>query len=246
MKDMSQKAVFFDCWDTVISFKEKVNTWNTEPLKKHCRNLKDIDFKELEHFSDEFLSGYMTSHSRYEITAIQFLSLLVETFHIDLDCSIPDCVHEILFYLLPEAMPDIMPFLKTLEKDGIPYAILSNTIYGEKDTFDLVRRLLPEANFQFLLASSHVGIKKPYELFFQTGMRKMSVLPENSIYIGDSFYADVWGANRAKMKNVIWLNPKGKSTERFRPFVEDFDSLKFIECKGYQDVLEKYQRGEIF
>ncbi len=246
MKEQKRKAVFFDCWDTVISFREKVRTWNTEPLKKHCRNRDRVDFSEVEAFSDSFLGKYLSAPGLYEITAEQFLGLLVERFHLELDCPVPECVREILCYLLPEPMPGIEKFLAALDDDEVPYAILSNTIYGEKETFDIVQKLLPKANFRFLLGSSTFGIKKPYELFFETGMARLDAKPEEAIYIGDSFYADVWGANRAGMNNAIWLNSRKKDKERFRPYIDDFDTLTYLECQDYEEVLLHYRKGDLF
>ncbi len=241
-----QRGVLFDCWDTVISFREKIPTWNTEPLKKHCRNRKQVDFSAIEAFADSFLGKYLAHSGLYEITAEQFLNLLIERFHLELDCSVPECVHEILFFLLPEPMPGIESFLSALDADHISYAILSNTIYGEKETFDIVKTLLPKANFRFLIGSSTFGIKKPYELFFETGMNRLKTRPEDTIYIGDSFFADVWGANRARMNNVVWLNSRRKDKERFRSEIDAFDSLCYLECRDYADVLNHYHKGDLF
>lgn len=246
MNTKNAKAVLFDCWDTVISFREKTHTWNIEPLRKHCLNSDKIDFGALERFSDDFLKEYLFSKSHYEITAEQFLNLLVTFFHLELDVSIEECVHEILFYLLPDPMPGLLPFLEELDKDGIPYAILSNTIYDEKDTFDIVKTLLPQASFRFLLGSSSVGIKKPFPLFFRLGMDKIGVDPDHAIYIGDSFFADVLGSNKAGMKKAVWLNTKKKDLKTYLPYLEeDIRELRFVECRDYQDVLALYRKGEL-
>lgn len=247
MDNSEQRAVFFDCWDTVISFREKIRTWNTEPLKKHCRNRDRIDFSKVEAFSDAFFEAYFKSGSPYEITACQFLNLIVQNFDLELDCALTDCVHEILFYLLPEPMEGLQDFLDLLEGNGIPYAILSNTIYDEDDTAEIVHKLLPKANFRFLLGSSSIGVKKPNPLFFKTGMKRMGVLPENSLYIGDSFMADVVGANRAEMNGAIWLNWRRREKEQFRSYAEsEYASLRMTECHSYREVIERFARGELF
>ena len=144
-------------------------------------------------------------------------------------------------------MEGLQDFLDLLEGNGIPYAILSNTIYDEDDTAEIVHKLLPKANFRFLLGSSSIGVKKPNPLFFKTGMKRMGVLPENSLYIGDSFMADVVGANRAEMNGAIWLNWRRREKEQFRSYAEsEYDSLRMTECHSYREVIGRFARGELF
>ena len=178
----SNKAVFFDCWDTVISFQERTPSWNVEPLKKHALNPEEINFKAVEDYSERFLRDYMNSRMFYEIDAVQFYNLMVYNFNIKLDCTTKECIHEILNHLNPEPLEGIMDFLKRLERDNIYYAILSNTIYDEDDTFAIIKRKLPDAHFNFFLGSSKIAVKKPYELFFNTGLNLAHKRKEDSIY----------------------------------------------------------------
>lgn len=239
------KAVFFDCWDTLISFKMKTATWNTDCLKRHSLNSKQVDWKAVNAFADDFLNTYICSGSLYEIQAEQFLNLLVINFKLELDCSISECVHEILSSLSPTVVPLVDAFLNLLNRDGIYHAVLSNTIYDSDDTFKLINKLLPDNGLQFFLGSAEIGVKKPNKLFFEAGLNKSGIKKENAIYIGDSFYADINGAFSAGFNNVIWLNPTRKDAASFAKFI-DYNKISFIDVSSFKDVIKLYEGGRLW
>jgi FMN phosphatase YigB (HAD superfamily) len=243
--DNQDRAVFFDCWDTVISFHEKTRSWNTETLKAHSRNRDDIDWAAVEKFSLDFIHGYYSSYSFYEITARQFLTLIVMQFSLDLDCPIDTCVHEILTHLDPVAIPGLVPFIRHLEEQHIYYAILSNTIYTDEDTLSLIWRLVPEAHFAFFLGSARIGVKKPNPAFFHAGLSLAKKKPENSVYIGDSFYADAVGSYEAGFHKTIWLNWRKKVIDDYPKNVFTRTPV-YTECDSYEAVDKLLETGELW
>ncbi len=243
----SDKAVFFDCWDTVIQFATKYENWNSLPLFRHSVNREEINWDEVDAFLKKFFDEYYSTNEKYEIFDFQIYHLLCRYFGIKLDCSIAECTTEILGNLSPSPMPGVSEFLSLLDKDGIYYAILSNTCYDEDISFDLVKKQLPTSNFKLFAASDVVGVKKPNPLFFEVGLKMSQKLPENSVYIGDNIFADVYGSNRAHFNNSIWLNAKGKDIDKV--FVDkniDFRKLNFTECRSYRDVIDLYKEGRLW
>ncbi len=241
----NKKAVFFDCWDTLISFKMKTATWNIDCLKRHSLNSKQVDWDDINLFANSFLKSYLQSGSLYEIQAEQFLNLIVINFKLNLDCTIKECVHEILSSLSPTAIPYADLFLDILNRDGIYHAVLSNTIYDSDDTFKLVNKLLPNNGLQFLLGSAEIGVKKPNKLFFNAGLNKAGIKKENAIYIGDSFYADINGAFFSGFNNVIWLNASHKSSSDYSK-LNDFDKISFVDVSSFKEVIELYRGGRLW
>lgn len=238
------KYVFFDCWDTVISFKEKTKSWNTECLKRHCTNLSEVDFNQVEGLASEFLKQYYFSFNEYEITAKQFLTYLVLNSNIKLDCSIEHCTHDILSHLCPDMVPGLDKLLSYLDDNCIYYAILSNTIYDDQDTFYLVNKLVPNNHFRFFLGSAKIGVKKPNPLFFETGLKVAGAKSSEAIYIGDSYIADVLGSNRAKFSSSIWLNSKNKKKNDYN-FYSGFNQASYFECHNYDEVTDLFKKKGI-
>lgn len=60
--------------------------------------------------------------------------------------------------------------------------------------------------FKEVLLSEKVGVKKPHPFIFKKAMKLAQAKPENSIMIGDDWYADIYGASRAGMRS-IYFNP---------------------------------------
>ena len=246
MSDKKLEAVFFDCWDTLISFEMKTKAWNFEPLRKHTLHPESVNWDEVNEFVETFLKGYYFSHSLYEIKDDSVMRLVVRYFHLELDCDIDTCVSEVLTHLDPKPIPHIEDFLKLLDDNHIPYGVLSNTIYTEKDTKDLIDKLIPSNHCQFVFGSADVAVKKPNPIFFQLGCRYLNVKEENSIYIGDSFNLDVMGSQKAGYGTSIWLNHKNKVLEEMTWIASlgDSDYLKtpHVEAKSYLDVIDFVKR----
>lgn len=58
--------------------------------------------------------------------------------------------------------------------------------------------------FRSITTSEEVGLKKPHPSVFNAAMKKASVAPQKSIMIGDSFEADIIGANNAGMHTLFF------------------------------------------
>lgn len=230
-------GVFFDCWETVLKFEEKVNDWNVRPLFHHAVNRKEIDWDAVQEFSERFFHDYYLSFSLYEITVNEYLNLLVWTFHIVIDAPLSVIADEIFDYLNPSPVEGLPELIKSLDEREIPYAILSNTIYTQDASMKLIDRLIPGHHFRFFLASSDIGVKKPNPLFFQTGVIHDKKDIHESVYIGDSFYQDVVGSYRAGFKKSIWLNRRKKDRHLYRDRVPNIDAIPCEDVSSYEPVL---------
>ncbi|MDN3724322.1 YjjG family noncanonical pyrimidine nucleotidase [Aequorivita sp. SDUM287046] len=58
--------------------------------------------------------------------------------------------------------------------------------------------------FKTVTTSEEVGLKKPHPSVFQAALNKASAVPNKSVMIGDSFEADIIGANNAGMHTLFF------------------------------------------
>ncbi len=58
--------------------------------------------------------------------------------------------------------------------------------------------------FNTITTSEEVGLKKPNPVIFETALLKASVKPQNAIMIGDSFEADILGAENVEMQTLFF------------------------------------------
>lgn len=243
MKNVSAiKSILFDCWDTLIEFHCENPYWNIQSLMNHCQNKDEVNFDDVFLFSENYFRQYYRSHLDYEVGVRSILSLFVDHFSIRLDCPLEQCTHEILPELSPKPVKGILEFLSFLDERKIPYGCLSNTIYEEKDTLDILQKVLGRP-FGFLLASSSVSVKKPNPLFFQVGAKKMGAVLFSSMYIGDKLYQDAYGSMKSGFAFSVFLDWKLQKEKQERELreihhVEPFDHIYVTSYDDLRRIIE--------
>lgn len=65
-------------------------------------------------------------------------------------------------------------------------------------------------HFSTVTTSEEVGVKKPNPMIFSSALKKANVNASNSIMIGDTFEADILGAEAAGMKTLFYNHRKSK------------------------------------
>ena len=99
--------------------------------------------------------------------------------------------------------PWVIESLETLKAQGYSISVISNSD-------GRVAQVLAEtglAKFMDKIYDSQiVGIEKPDAGIFRLALKELSISPEDAIFVGDMFYTDVLGANRAGIK-AVHLDP---------------------------------------
>ena len=63
------------------------------------------------------------------------------------------------------------------------------------------------------MLSGELGVKKPDPRIFWEAASLLGAEPEECLYVGDAYEADVIGSRKARMK-VCWFNPYGMQPPR--------------------------------
>jgi len=96
--------------------------------------------------------------------------------------------------------PDVHPTLAALKKRDLQLAIVSNWSWRLPD---LVRELGLADYFDFIVVSARVGCAKPHPGIFQAALQRARARPEQAIHVGDSYHADVLGAQAVGITGVL-------------------------------------------
>jgi HAD superfamily hydrolase (TIGR01549 family) len=128
-----------------------------------------------------------------------------------------DCVH-----------PDVPPVLSQLSDAGFSLAVVSNR---SRPYDDLMTALDLTQFFEFWLAAGELGSFKPDPTVLQHAAERAGVRAEQTVYVGDNFYADVVGARAAGMHPVLF-DPKGVYPEVDCLVIRDITHLEplFLAC----------------
>jgi putative hydrolase of the HAD superfamily len=95
-----------------------------------------------------------------------------------------------------------------------------------------LRTLGMEKLFDCILLSEEIGIRKPDPGIFWKAAEMLARKPEECLYVGDSYRADVVGAKKAGV-TVCWFNPDG-----LRPSAEVKPDFEIVELHEILEILE--------
>ena len=98
-------------------------------------------------------------------------------------------------------VPGAKQLLWELREMGYKLALLSNQ---REPLNGLAIELGIIEHFDFTLAAGQVGSRKPSPLIFQQAVRMAGVQPEEAVHVGDNYYSDGVGAQRAGVFPVLF------------------------------------------
>jgi len=96
---------------------------------------------------------------------------------------------------------DVRRMLHALQQAGYIMAVISNRDKPFQET--LIAHGLSEF-FPYALAAGEVAIYKPEPGIFEHALKQMNVTAHETVYVGDNYYADVVGAQRAGLEPVLY------------------------------------------
>ncbi len=105
--------------------------------------------------------------------------------------------------------------LEEVKEKGYLTAIVSNFDYAPTahaliDKYDIGRF------FEQIVISEEVGWRKPKDIIFKRALELLKIEPEDALFVGDNFNADVRGAKAVGIKTV-WLSKNLASQETGPP-----------------------------
>jgi putative hydrolase of the HAD superfamily len=94
--------------------------------------------------------------------------------------------------------------LQSLRGWGLRLGLISNTLWpGEAHRQDLDRHGL-SGYLDHLVFSADVEAWKPQREVFQMALNALALQPDETVFVGDSLYHDIWGAQQAGLR-AVWI-----------------------------------------
>ena len=123
--------------------------------------------------------------------------------------------------------PDVAPTLQGLSGRGLKLGIISN---WDDRLRPLLSALRLDAHFEVIVISCEVGASKPASAIFEAAIAQLGVPADSILHVGDSFEADVQGANSAGLRAVRVDRESGTFNETHVGSL--LDLLRLIEPGG--------------
>ena len=119
---------------------------------------------------------------------------------------------------IPDEVHTVVPELKN---KGYVLGVVSNRDNPYQEEID---RMGMEGYFHFSLAAGEVQSWKPEPEIFYAALERADSTAQETLYIGDNYFADVLGALRAGLWPVLY-DPKGLFQETDCPVIASFEGL---------------------
>jgi HAD superfamily hydrolase (TIGR01549 family) len=97
-------------------------------------------------------------------------------------------------------IPGVLETLKRLRIAGFSLGVISNRT---KPYLEQLKALDLEGYFELIVAAGEIKAWKPEPEIFLHALREMNLKAEETIYVGDNYFADVVGARRAGLQPVL-------------------------------------------
>ncbi|OGD54231.1 hypothetical protein A3K80_07835 [Candidatus Bathyarchaeota archaeon RBG_13_38_9] len=213
---MTIKALLFDLGGTLVH--RNVDDHIADEVA-----VKDIaDYMVSKGFSvdqESFLEKYWSHYRRLneyrenfmiEIPMVVWLSeLLYDVCGEHLDFKLLSKAEKVIVDARVESAILLPKTIEVLEELSSKYrlGIITNTSSGQVADRVLASLKLNRF-FDYVIASSEIGVRKPYPGIFFYIVKEMFIRPEEALFIGDSIKHDIVGSNMVNMKSCL-IGQKG-------------------------------------
>jgi putative hydrolase of the HAD superfamily len=120
--------------------------------------------------------------------------------------------------------PDVTPTLTRLREHGYRVGLVSN----RRHPLDaLATELGLAGHFDFTLCAGQANSWKPDPAIFRQAATLAGCAPENCVYVGDNYYADIQGAEAAGLQPVL-IDPLGLFPEATCPVIRTMAELEKV------------------
>lgn len=228
------KMIIFDYGHTLLYEPDSDFLRGEKEIYKHIvNNPKQMSVEEITKFGTELFQKFDVCRKQgFELHEWQILKLKYEYLGIKLDISYAEA--ETIFWNQVSwgaCMPSVVDMLEYLRENGIRSGVISNIGWSGNALADRIKRFLPENQFEFIIASSEYGIRKPDPMIFELALQKANLDSGDVWYCGDNIKADVYGAKSIGIFPVFYEeesieNPWVSSNDRLSI---DFEHLH-IHC----------------
>ena len=227
-------TIIFDLFDTIVNFNFnhlptielkglRSRTTSTEVFEVFRQYYPDIEF---EKFYDPFIESYhefleiksiehkeFPNRDRYflmldkmNLAPIDNMDLLIDQMVLAHMNGLASCVE------FPETNKRTLEYVKF---NGYRLAIVSNFDYAPT-AYMLLEKFKITNLFEQVIISEEVGWRKPNHIIFQTAVNKLKIRPQDALFVGDNYYADVVGSKALGM-DTAWINRKNQSEDTLDP-----------------------------
>jgi len=134
-----------------------------------------------------------------------------------------------------KAFKDAHKTVDYLKSRGIRTGIISN---APAELTNILKRVKLHGKFSHIVISEMAGVEKPHKQIFQKALKLARAKASQTVYIGDNYIADIYGAKNAGLIPV-WIKRKSKNAEFSFSSVKEDGVRKVSSLSGLIKLLKR-------
>ncbi|MDI6715726.1 MAG: HAD-IA family hydrolase [Actinomycetota bacterium] len=227
---MRYKAVFFDAGNTLLYPHPSVEqvcieVFSRNGYKVDPDQLRDAIADGDRYYEERYWSDdtFWCSESGASSLWIELYTRVAQAVGINGDCQklAREIYHEFGHHHRWELFPDVRSTFEELKELGLKIGIVSN---WDSRLTSLCFGIGITDYLDFVMCSAVVGRIKPQPEIFQMALDRAKVKPEETIHVGDHYYADVLGARSVGITPVL-INRTGRQLKADCNTIDNLKSL---------------------
>lgn len=205
------KMVIFDAGRTLIDYTNMDTLSDVQALMPYIKsNPRNLSAEQINEFAWEVFGQFDAARKQlFEVHEQTILKLVYDILGIELSVSFRE-VEAVMWRSHPGIVPveGAAEMLAQLNDMGIETAVISNLDFSGCLLEERLKEIFPHNRFQFVLASSDYGIRKPSPPIFQAGITRSGHAPGEIWYVGDKLKVDVEGSRAVGMVPVLFKSQR--------------------------------------
>ena len=231
---MQPKMVIFDVGRTLLDYSEFDSLKGVRALMPYIsENPHDLTAEEIDQRTSEIFALFDESRKQlFEVPEKTILTLVYDVLGLKFSISI-DEIERIIWTedVVKVPIPHAKELLNRLHEMGIQTAVISNIDFSGDLLRQTLNQIFPNNHFQFVIASSDFGVRKPNHYIFDAGITRSKLSPADIWYVGDKVKVDVEGSRAVGMTPVLYKferNTYGELPEGLIVIDDMLDMLKHM------------------
>ena len=183
---------------------------------KHCRSAQEVQAAAYAVRDELGRSDPKTRHMfNTEIPNHMFTAYLYKSVGVELSLTPPE-IDRVFWDAASPGKPTagIEDFLAFLKEKHIRTGVISNIPYCGEVVSERINRMLPQNDFEFIIATSEYLFRKPHRRIFELALEMADLSADDVWYIGDHYECDVAGSRNAGMFPVWYTGAVNVDTTR--------------------------------
>ncbi|NCE90242.1 HAD family hydrolase [Pseudomonas sp. L13] len=127
-----------------------------------------------------------------------------------------------------EVTPAAAAAVREIKSQGYKIGLASNTLRSSKVRIESLQRAAIADEFSAVIISSEIGFRKPHPVFFEILLRRIGAVPEQVVFVGDTWHKDVLAPIESGMR-AVWIAEGNKaapvSVRHSVPLINDISQL---------------------